>query len=111
MSLLSKFRDSVVEKLVRNNELVQKFGEIQSLRIDSEKGEAQISILLNGEAAPLRFSGFYTFEDSREGVTLVCRTIRCERKWINDALELYLSGNPIRQELPRFTGGLARIIF
>lgn len=111
MSLLSKFRDSIVEKFVRNHKLVKKFGEIQSITIDSEKGSATVTVLLHGEPAPMTFYGSYKFEDTDEGTFVVCEKIFCERQWINDALEFYLTDNPIRQVLPKIAGGLAKIIF
>lgn len=111
MSLLSKFRDSIVEKFVRNHKLVKKFGDIQSITINSEKGDATVTVLLHGEPAPLAFHGFYSFEDSDDETFIVCKKITCERQWINDALDFYLTDNPIRQPLPRFTGGLAKILF
>ena len=64
MSLLGNLRNKAVEAFVKNNELVKRFGEVQSISIDSDKGTADVSVLLHGEIAPLKFCGYYYFTDS-----------------------------------------------
>lgn len=111
MSLLSNLRNKAVEKLVRNHELVKRFGEIQSISIDSDKGTVDVSILLKGETAPLSFQGIYVFDDTEKGTDIVFRKITCERIWINEALDYWLGDTTLRYTLPGITGGIAKILF
>lgn len=112
MSLLGNLRDKAVEALVRNNELVKRFGEVQSISIDSEKGTADVSVLLHGEIAPLQFRGYYFFDTADDGKTdVVVRKITCERLWINEALDFWLGKTTLRYTLPGITGGIAKILF
>ena len=111
MSILSNLRDKAVESFVRKNELVQKFGEVQSVAIDSDNGTADVSILLHGEASPIKFRGYYSFEDGESGTDIVVRKITCEREWIDTALSMYVNGKNYRYTLPGLAGSIAKIVF
>ena len=111
MSLLGNLRDKAVEAFVRNHEMVKRFGEIQTLSIDSTNGTADVSILLHGEASPIKFRGYYYFDDTDSGTDIVVRKITCERQWIDQALSYWLEGKTLRYNLPGLAGGLAKIIF
>lgn len=111
MSLLSNFRDKAVEAFVKNHELVKKFGEVQSVVIDSDKGTADVSVLLHGEIFPIKFRGYYFFDDTDEGTNIVIRKITCERQWIDEALDYWLGDTTLRYKLPGLAGGIAKILF
>lgn len=111
MSLLSNLRDKAVEAFVRNHELVKRFGDVQSVSIDSDNGTADISVLLHGEILPISFRGYYFFDDTEKGTDIVVRKITCERAWINTALDYWLGDRTLRYSLPGFAGGLAKILF
>ncbi|MCF0216178.1 MAG: hypothetical protein HUK21_09015 [Fibrobacteraceae bacterium] len=105
------FRDKALEIFIRNHPLIKKFGEVQSLSINATNGTADISILLCGEPAPIQFRGYYYFDDTDKGTDIVVRQISCERPWINEALNLYLSKTTLRYTLPGIAGGIAKIFF
>lgn len=111
MSLLTNLRDKAVEAFVKNNELVKKFGDVQSVIIDSDNGTADVTVLLHGEMFPIRFRGYYYFDDSENGTDIVVRKITCERKWIDEALDYWLGSTTLRYQLPGIAGGLAKVIF
>ncbi len=111
MSLLSSFRDKAVEKFVRNHELVKKFGEVQTVSIDSENGTIDATALLHGENAPIRFRGYYYLDDAESGTDLVIRKITCERRWIDEALDYWLGSKTLRYNIPGLAGGIAKILF
>lgn len=111
MSLLSNFRDKAVEKFVRNHELVKRFGEVQTISIDSEKGTIDATVLLNGEISSIRFRAYYYFDDMERGTDIVIRKITCERQWIDSALDYWLGDKTLRYNIPGLAGGLAKILF
>ena len=111
MSLLSNLRDKAVETFVRNHELVKRFGEIQSLSIDSESGTADVSILLHGEASPIKFRGYYNFDTESSTTYIVIKKITCERAWIDEGLNMWLSSSTLKFPLPGIAGGIAKIMF
>lgn len=111
MSLLSNLRDKAVEKFVRNHELVRRFGDVQTISIDSEEGIIDATILLHGEIAPISFRGYYYLDDAKSGTDLVIRKITCERIWINEALDYWLGDRTLRYNVPGLAGGIAKILF
>ena len=68
-------------------------------------------MLLHGEIFPIKFRGYYYFDDSDTGTDIVVRKITCERQWIDQALSYWLDGKTLRYNLPGLAGGLAKIIF
>ena len=96
---------------MKNHELVKRFGDVQSVSIDSDNGTADVSVLLHGEIFPIKFRGYYYFDDTDLGTDIVVRKITCERQWIDQALSYWLDGKTLRYNLPGLAGGLAKIIF
>ena len=111
MSLLGNLRDKAVEAFVRNHEMVKRFGEIQTLSIDSTNGTADISILLHGEASPIKFRGYYSFDTEDSTTYIVIKKITSERRWIDEGLSMWLSSSTLKFPLPGLAGGIARIVF
>ena len=111
MSLLGNLRDKAVEAFVRNHEMVKRFGDIQSLSIDSTNGTADVSILLHGEAAPIKFRGYYSFDTEDSTTYIVIKKITCERRWIDEGLNMWLSCSTLKFPLPGLAGGIARSVF
>lgn len=111
MSLLSNLRNKAVEAFVKNHETVKRFGEVQSVSIDSDNGTADVSVLLHGEIFPIKFRGYYYFDEADSGSDIVVRKITCERQWINEALSYWLDGKTLRYNIPGLAGGIAKIIF
>ena len=96
---------------MKNHELVKRFGDVQSVSIDSDNGTADVSVLLHGEIFPIKFRGYYYFDDTDTGTDIVIRKITSEREWIDQALSYWLEGKTLRYNLPGLAGGLAKIIF
>lgn len=111
MSLLSNLRNKAVEAFIKNHELVKRFGEVQSISIDSDNGTADVSALLHGEIFPIKFRAYYFFDGANKGTDIVVRKITCEREWIDQALSYWLDGKTLRYNIPGLAGGLAKIIF
>lgn len=111
MSLLTNFRDKAVEKFIRSNELVKRFGEVQSISIDDKSGIIDATILLDGEIQPISFRAYYFFDDREEGTDIVIRKISCERRWIDKALDYWLGDKTLRYNIPGLAGGIAKILF
>lgn len=111
MSFLSNLRDKAVEAFIKNHELVKKFGDVQSVSIDSDQGTADVSVLLHGEIFPITFRAYYFFDDTDKGTDIVVRKISSERRWIDEVLEYYLGDKTLRYTLPGLAGGLAKVIF
>lgn len=111
MSLLSNLRDKALETLIRKNELVNRFGEIQSLAINSEQGYADIAILLHGESAPIDIRGYYSFNDIGKDTEVVVTNISCSRKWIDEVCSYWLEKHTLSYTLPGLAGGIAKFFF
>lgn len=111
MSLLTNFRDKAVEKFVRNHELVKKFGEVQTISIDSDNGTIDATVLLEGEIQSIKFRAYYFFDDRDNGTDIVIRKITCERRWIDTALDYALGDKTLRYTIPGLAGGIAKILF
>lgn len=111
MSLLSNLRDKAIEAIIRKNDLVKRFGMIQSVTINSEKGFADVSVLLHGELDPLVFRCYYVFQEMDENTDVVVTSITCKRLWIDEALSLLLQKTTLRYPLPKLAGGIAKILF
>ncbi|MCF0222340.1 MAG: hypothetical protein HUK19_08605, partial [Fibrobacter sp.] len=90
MSLLNNLRNKAVETFVRNHELVKKFGEVQTISVDSDNGIIDATVLLNGEQAPIKFRAYYYWDDVEKGTDIVIRKITSERQWIDTALDFAL---------------------
>lgn len=111
MSLLSNLRDKALETLIRKNELVNRFGEIQSLTINSESGFADLSILLHGEKASITFRGYYTFNDMGKDTLVSVTSISCGRQWLDEIASYWLEKHTLSYTLPGLAGGLAKFFF
>ena len=111
MSFLSKARDKAIEAVIRKNELVKRFGEIQNLAINSEQGYADISVLLHGEKAPIALRAYYSFNDMGKDTEVSVTSISCDRKWIDEIASYWLENHTLSYTLPGLAGGLAKIFF
>lgn len=111
MSILTNIRDKAVEALIRRNETIKRFGEIQNISIDSGKGFADISVLLHGEPAPLDFRAYYTFNEMGKDTQVVVSSISCGRLWIDEVIGYWLESHELSYTLPGIAGGIARILF
>ena len=111
MSLLGNLRNKAVESFVKNHELVKRFGDVQSVSIDSENGTIDTAVLLHGEIFPIKFRAYYYFDDTETGTDIVIRKISSERAWIDQALDYWLGNKTLRYNLPGITGGIAKILF
>ncbi|MBO7384588.1 MAG: hypothetical protein K6E57_02530 [Fibrobacter sp.] len=111
MSLLGKARDKAVEAIIRKNEFVKRFGDIQSLSINSDQGYADVVVLLHGEKEPITFRGYYSFNDMDKDTELCFTSISCGRRWIDDLLSYWLEGHTLSYTIPGLAGGLAKIFF
>jgi hypothetical protein len=119
MSFLGNLRDRAVESIIRKNETVLRFGEIQEVSIDSEARIAEVRIILRGETEPTMFRGYYGFDDGDKGTELTVDKITCERAWINEALAMAMEGRTLRfaiadysgDKLAGIAGGIAKILF
>jgi len=111
MSILGNLRNKAVESFVKNHELVKRFGDVQSVVIDSDNGTIDTSVLLHGEIFPIKFRAYYYFDDTETGTDIVIRKITCERQWIDQALDYWLGSKTLRYTLPGLAGGIAKIIF
>ena len=80
MSLLGNLRNKAVEAFVKNHELVKRFGDVQSVSIDSDNGTADVSVLLHGEIFPIKFRGYYYFDDTAANASGSTRRFRTGSK-------------------------------
>lgn len=111
MSLLGNLRNKAVEAFVKNNEMVKRFGDVQSISIDSDLGTADVAVLLHGEDRPIKFRGYYSFDTEDSTTYIVIKKITCERRWIDEGLNMWLSSSTLKFPLPGLAGGIAKIVF
>ena len=111
MSLLSNLRDRAIEALIRKNEFVKRFGDIENLSINSEKGYADVSVLLHGEASPIQFRAYYVFNDMGKDTEVSVTSISCGRGWIDEIFSFWLEKHTLNYTIPGFAGGIAKILF
>lgn len=119
MSFLGNLRDKAVESIIRKNETVLRFGDIEEISIDSDARIAEVRIVLRGENSATMFRGYYGFDDGEKGPELVVNKITCERVWINEALRMAMDGRTLRfaiadysgDKLAGIAGGIAKILF
>lgn len=71
------------------NKYFEDFGEITDVSIDPKANLAVLQVMLHGEMAPLRLEVDYRME-SEHFVTV---HFRCERQWLEVALNRFLAGH------------------
>lgn len=71
------------------NKYFEDFGEITDVSIDPKANLAVLQVLLHGEMAPLRLEVDYRVEPEH----FVTIQFRCERQWIEVALNRFLAGH------------------
>ena len=111
MSLIGNMRDKAIEAIIRRNEFVRRFGDIQNVSINSEQGYADVSILLHGEPQPTSFRGYYCFNDMGKDTEVVVTSISCGKQWIDEILTYWLEKHTLSYTLPGLTGGIAKFFF
>ena len=111
MSFLSNARDKAIKLFFQRNEFINKFGEIESVDIDTQENIATIAILLHGETEPTKLYAHYYFEDGEQGTEIVINKVDCERELINAIATWWFKGNTIKKALPKGAGLFAKILF
>lgn len=111
MSLLNNLRDKAIEKIIRKNEWVQRFGDIQNLTINSDKGYVDVDVLLHGEKEPIAFRAYYILQDMGDHTDFLVSSISCGRIWMDELLSLWLEKTTLQYTLPGVAAGLAKIFF
>jgi hypothetical protein len=86
MGFLSASKDRLIETMapgVLNTGFLQPYGRVTSLRLDSDSGELDVTLELNGEAEPLRVH-LQEYELVEEGAKmfLVIHRISTSRAWL-----------------------------
>lgn len=71
------------------NKYFEDFGEVTDVSIDPRSNLAVLQVLLRGELAPLRLEVDYRVEPEH----FVTVHFRCERAWIEAALNRFLAGH------------------
>lgn len=71
------------------NKYFEDFGEVTDVSIDPKSNLAVLQVLLRGELAPLRLEVDYRVEPEH----FVTVHFRCERAWIEAALNRFLAGH------------------
>lgn len=111
MSFLSNARDKAIEMFFQRNDFIKRFGEIQSIDIDSQENQANITILLHGEFSPTTLCAHYCFEDTDEGTLIVINKVDSERELINAIAAWWFKNHSIKKALPKGTSLFAKILF
>lgn len=86
MGFLSASKDRLIESIapgVLNTGFLQPYGRVTNLKLDSESGELDVTLDLNGEAEPLRVH-LQEYELVEEGAKmfLVIHRISTSRAWL-----------------------------
>lgn len=71
------------------NKYVEDLGEVTDIRIDPKANLAVLQVSLKGESQPLRLEVDYRMEPEH----FVTVQFRCEREWIQNALNRFLAGH------------------
>lgn len=111
MSFLSNARDKAIELFFQRNEFIKKFGEIETVEINSDENRACITILLHGETEPTTLCAHYYFEDTDQGTLIVINKVESEREMINVIAGWWFKDNAIKKMLPKGAGLFAKILF
>lgn len=105
-------RDEALKIALKQNKTLQKLGTLHSLKIDTDSRKIELLIGLKGEPSPLQFEAFYDIVTEKNHTFAQFYKITSEKEWISEIINLWLENNgPIRQELPGFAGGLAKLFF
>jgi len=81
------------------NNLVARYGKVQSVRIDSHSKILDVSCLLDGEPTPIAIRiANYTVEDERGKKYIRATSFSCSRPWLHNFLNDF--GPKQRVELP-----------
>ena len=111
MSFLSNARDKAIEMFFRRNDFINRFGEIQDVKIDSLENQANVTILLHGEFSPTTLCAHYCFEDTEQGTMIVINKVDSPRPLINEIAAWWFKDHSIKKALPKGTGLFAKILF
>ncbi|MCF3649945.1 hypothetical protein [Synoicihabitans lomoniglobus] len=101
--MLSSLKDRVTSHAARHfaNNLIRRYGVLESLRIDSRAQRIELVCLLHGEAQPLAVQvGNYRIESDTAESFITLRDCVCERPWIQALLIDFVHDTPLR--LPRW---------
>lgn len=110
MGILSQAKDRVVEQLALvylNETLLQPYGRVTQLRIDSAKKTISIAGELKGETAPMELE-IFDYEIGRDdaGDYVIVNGLRTSREWLTALARNHLCG--VRFKLPAKIGGRLR---
>ena len=79
------------------NREFEKFGSINSLRLDSKQKTITAELALKGETSPLTVHVESYRIEEKDGVTyLTVQSARASREWVSAALDQFLVGRPIK---------------
>lgn len=86
------------------NQVMEDFGEMLELKIDSRKRKANLLVLLKGETVPIgvTIEGYNINEDN----TLELNAVTADRAWINEIMVRFVTGRKIA--LPPLAATLLR---
>lgn len=111
MSFLSNARDKAIAMFFQRNDFVKKFGEIESVDIDSQENHADVTILLHGETQPTKLRAYYYFEDTEEGTKIIINKVESERELVNAIVTWWFKDHTVQKLLPKGAGLFAKILF
>ncbi|MSU60886.1 MAG: hypothetical protein EXS31_00575 [Pedosphaera sp.] len=96
---LGRTRDAAGSMLVERaaQKLINNYGRMLNLRIDSKNNSIHCEILLKGEATPIQISiNKYELTTDDSGTCLVIRDASASREWMTTVLSQFALGRKIR---------------
>lgn len=76
--------------------LKERYGELQSLELDTKGRSMRLLLLLHGEDEAIEVEvGAYELDESDGSAVLICREIRVSRTWLHHLAQEYGEGVPI----------------
>lgn len=89
--------------------LKERYGELLSLKVDSQSRSLSMELMLNGESELVAIDvGAYELVDGQENPALILREIKVSRPWMHELARSFGEGTPIR--IPRQIASLVKMV-
>ena len=108
---MESLRSMAIRAAANQNDLVKRFGRVQSLEIDPDSKSIFISALLKGEAEPIQATLHYELGEYAEGKRLRILSIDASREWLKQVATLALEkSGPLQIPLQGTMGNIVSLL-
>lgn len=109
--MFGSFKDSAAKVAANRHPLVQRFGTVHSIHIDTEARSIQIQLGLKSEATPIGVTVRYTVLSEESCTRIQVDSVAVSREWMHEAAQIWLaSKGPLIIPIDGLAGQLVRFL-